>query len=165
VTVVPVEGAPDNLDQGSDETRGRLPFPDASFALVVSRHESFVPAEVARMLVPSGIFLTQQVGTDKRDVYGALGLWPVQRRELDLALMREQVEAAGLQVVGSGEGEELIEFADVGAFAWYLRAVPWIVDGFSVERYRGRLARLHERGGPIAVRQSAFWLEATRPAA
>lgn len=117
VTVVAVEGAPDNVDQAPNESGGRLPFADGSFELVVSRHESFVPAEVARVLVPGGILLTQQVGDDYGDVYEALGLSAAPRQHLDLAFMRRQVESAGLRVVGSGESRQRNVFADVGAFA------------------------------------------------
>jgi SAM-dependent methyltransferase len=162
VTVVAVESAPDNVDQEPNEPRGRLPFADESFALVVSRHESFVPAEVARVLVPGGVLLTQQVGDASADVYQALELPAPERRELDLEFMRGQLEPAGLCVLESGEGEQRTVFADVGAFAWYLLAIPWIVEGFSVRDHRARLERLHTRG-PIVVRQSAFWLEAVRP--
>jgi SAM-dependent methyltransferase len=38
----------------------RLPFADASFDLVLSRHESIMPSEIARTLRPGGAFLTQQ---------------------------------------------------------------------------------------------------------
>ncbi|HEX5367956.1 MAG TPA: methyltransferase domain-containing protein [Dehalococcoidia bacterium] len=40
-----------------------LPFADTSFDLVLNRHEEFTPREVARVLRPSGIFLTEQWGT------------------------------------------------------------------------------------------------------
>lgn len=164
VTVVAVDAAPDNVHQQPDEPRGRFPFPDESFALVVARHESFVPAEVARVLVLGGTLLTQQVGSECRDAHEALGLTPPRRRELDLAFLRGQVEAAGLRMLGSGESKQRSVFADVGAFAWYLLAVPWLVEGFSIARFHDALARLH-RSGPIVLRQSVFWLEAIRPAA
>ena len=37
-----------------------LPFADATFDLILSRHEAITPSEVARTLRPSGAFLTQQ---------------------------------------------------------------------------------------------------------
>jgi hypothetical protein len=80
-----------------------------------------------------------------------------------LALADEQLVAAGLRIVESGEGAEETTFADVGAFAWYLRAVPWAVDGFSIEMHRPQLERLHRRmesDGPLVVSQPAFWLAA-----
>ncbi|CAM3261815.1 hypothetical protein OCAE111667_00205 [Occultella aeris] len=41
----------------------RLPLPDATFAVVLDRHEAYDPAEVSRVLAPGGGFLTQQVGS------------------------------------------------------------------------------------------------------
>src|SRR5215212_7366877 len=69
IPVVHVDGAPDNVAQeqpGQDRQPagvlcGRLPFRDQSFRLVTNRHESFVASEVARILVPGGCFVTQQI--------------------------------------------------------------------------------------------------------
>ena len=83
----------------------------------------------------------------------------------DLRLALEQVEAAGLNVLDSGEAVETTTFADVGAFAWYLGAIPWAVADFSIAERRPQLERLHARiqaDGPIALRQTAFWLEVTK---
>lgn len=62
VHVVADEGAPDNVAQGHDTTRGRLAFRDESFDAVINRHTSFVAREVARVLANRGTFITQQVG-------------------------------------------------------------------------------------------------------
>ena len=167
ITVVRAEAAPDNTDQEPGERRGRLPFPAESFALVSNRHESFVAGEVARVLRREGVFVTQQVGGRYDDFYDALGLprQPVPHPLWDLALAARQVEEAGFRVVDSGEGVEVTSFADVGAFAWYLKAIPWTVAEFSIELHWTQLERLHERiraTGPVTVRQPTFWLEATK---
>jgi SAM-dependent methyltransferase len=166
VEVVEVDGAPDNVDQSVNERRGALPFASETFHVVASRHESFVAAEIARVLAPDGRFLTQQIGGDYSDFYDALGLpTPTVSTSWDLGLALRQVETAGLEVIASGEAKELTTFADVAAFAWYLRAIPWIVDGFSSKRHRRELERLHERmgaRGPLTVAQPAFWLEAVK---
>lgn len=55
-------GSPwDNLDLGNNVAS--MPFADHSFHLIVNRHESFVPAELARVMVAGGHFITQQVGS------------------------------------------------------------------------------------------------------
>jgi SAM-dependent methyltransferase len=167
VTLVETEAAPDNVDQRDGETRGRLPFPDQSFALVTSRHSSFVASEVARVLDRDGVFLTQQVGGAYGDFYAALDLPPppASLRQWDLALAEEQLTHAGLRVVDSGQGTEVTSFGDVGAFVWYLETVPWTVENFSVEAHRAALERLHEQmanDGPLRVRLPAFWLKATK---
>ena len=171
ITVVATEPAPDNVDQIGGEAggAGRLPFPSGSFALVTSRHESFVASELARVLVPGGTFLTQQVGGDYGDFYDALELPrpPSRKRRWDLGLAREQLARAGLRVVDSAEGTEVTTFADVGAFAWYLRLIPWTVEGFSIATHRPQLERLHERiaaDGPLTIRLPAFWLKALKQA-
>jgi SAM-dependent methyltransferase len=168
ITVVWDEGAPDNVDQLPDENRGRLPFPARSFALISNRHGAFVASEIARVLTPGGIFLTQQVGGSYDDFYDVLALPRPQNpaRSWDLTLAEEQLRKAGLRVLESGEDAEVTSFADVGAFAWYLKAIPWVVEGFGIGTHRLQLEQLHERikaVGPITVRQPAFWLKAINP--
>jgi SAM-dependent methyltransferase len=170
VAVVQVEDAPDNADQIGSEPRGRLPFRTGALHLVCNRHESFVAAEVARVLAPAGRFITQQVGTgNDDDLYRLLGLPPPQSaRPWNLSVAAGQVQAAGLEVGGGGAGEEIYWFADVGALVWYLKAVPWAVAGFTPAAHRPRLAALHARiaaEGPLRVGQQRFWLEAVKPAA
>jgi hypothetical protein len=168
ITVVWAEGAPDNVDQRPDEARGRLPFPAASFALVSNRHAAFVAGEVARVLTSGGTFLTQQVGGRYDDFYDVLGTArpPPPAREWNLDLAAEQLGAAGLHVQESGEAVEATSFSDVGALAWYLKAIPWVVEGFVIEMHRSALESVHERievAGPLTVRQPAFWLKAVKP--
>lgn len=168
IIVVHHEAARENVDQDPGEERGRLPFPPESFALITNRHATFLAEEVARVLTRGGTFLTQQVGGRYDDFYGALGLdRPAPRpRRWNLSLARAQLAAAGLDVVESGHAEEFTTFADIGAFAWYLWALPWTVPGFDLETHRSHLGRLHERigrEGPLTVRLPAFWLRAVRP--
>ena len=167
ITVVAVDAAPDNVEQRPEEERGRLPFPNASFSLVTNRHESFVGSEVARVLDASGVFLTQQVGGDYAAFYDALGLPRPQRRypRWDRGFATRQLEAAELRAVEGLEGAEEIRFTDAGAFAWYLQAIPWIVDDFSISAYRPQLNQLHQRlqrVGPLRLQQPAFWLKAVK---
>jgi SAM-dependent methyltransferase len=169
IAVVHVDGALDNTDQSPDELLGRLPFRDESFHLVMNRHESFVISEVARILASGGYFLTQQVGNVWADDFHCLldlPLPPRPPRRWELALAVAQVEAAGLEVLARGEAEERREFTDVGALAWYLKAIPWTVPGFSIDGYRSRLEELHARiatSEPLGVTVPHFWLEARKP--
>lgn len=153
VDVVATEGAPDNVDQNGDEPA--LPFADASFAVVCARHESYVPSEVARVLAPGGVFVTQQVGGDYRGFRDLLGLDRGAPSRWTQAFATQQLEAAGLEVVDGAEGVERVTFADVGALAWYLRAIPWVVPGYEIAMLRARPPLL-----PATVEQPAFWLEA-----
>ena len=138
---------------------------DGSFSLVVSRHESYVAVELARVLRPGGLFLTQQMGGDPSGYRAALGLAPVESGTFGLQLAREQLEAAGLRVLAAESGAAATTFADAGAFAYWLRAIPWLVPDFSVSAFRDQLAALERRleaDGPLTIEEPAFYLEAAR---
>jgi SAM-dependent methyltransferase len=162
VEVVEVEAASDNVEQRPGDIRGRLPLPDSSFHLVVSRHEAFVAAEVARVLSPGGRFLTQQLGSGGADFARLLGSPTPRLETFKLELAVRQLEDAGFQVLSSSEGEERLSFRDVGALAWYLKAVPWTVPGFDLQTFRARLRGLHDAEAPLKAGLYAFWLDAAR---
>jgi SAM-dependent methyltransferase len=165
IQVVHTEGAPHNDEQAPDEPLGRLPFRDGAFPLVIDRHEAFNAQEVARVLAPDGVFITQHVGSDYRDLHDLLDEPWTPAAPVDRALIARQVTAAGLTVEGGGDAEVVLTFADVGVLGWYLRLVPWAVPTVDVERDPGRLRAAHERiltDGPVRVRQQQFWLLAVK---
>jgi SAM-dependent methyltransferase len=160
VSVVHDEGAVDNVVQHLGQPRGRLAFRDGAFDLVVDRHESFVAAEVRRVLRPGGIFVTQQADSGSRQFHELLGLEPLTLEEFGLELAVEQITEAGLHIDESGVGLATTTFADIGAFAWYLSVVPWAVPDFSIARCHDALVSLD--GRPISIPSSRFWLRAHR---
>jgi SAM-dependent methyltransferase len=165
VEVVAVETAPDNCDQPLGLEVPALPFGAGSFSLVVSRHESYLAAEVARVLRPGGLFLTQQMGGDSSGYRAALGLEPIEQRTFEVELAREQLESAGLRVLSAEAGTGATTFADAGAFAYWLRAIPWLVEGFSIAAFRTELAALEERlraEVPLTIEEPAFLIEAAK---
>jgi SAM-dependent methyltransferase len=159
IQVVRAEAARDNVDQEAGESSGRLPFPDDSFHLVVSRHEAYVAAEVARVLVRAGRFVTQQVSAED-EFARLLGLPQPEIGGFPLELARRQLQEAGFDVVESGEGRQLISFADVGALTWYLKAVPWALPSFQPQEVRDALRLLHDSGARLETVLYGFWLEA-----
>lgn len=124
-----------------------LPFPEATFDLVINRHEAYDPAEVWRVLKPGGRFITQQVGgRNDREINDWLGAPP----ETDygywtLDFARDQLESAGFAIVDAREALVATRCYDIGALVFYLNAVSWQVGSFSVERFRLQLHALHER--------------------
>ena len=44
--------------------KGKLPFGDGSFDMVINRHGDFNAEEIYRVLKPKGLFITQQVGAE-----------------------------------------------------------------------------------------------------
>jgi len=161
IPVVHDEGAVDNLDQRDRHARGRLAFRDASFDLVLSRHEAYVPAEVRRVLQPSGHFLTQQAGSGGADAGRLLGRpAPIESFDRDFAVA--QLEHEGFEVLDGTSEVETMTFADVGAFAWYLSVIPWMVPGFTIAAHRDELRTLDAQRTPLVIHATRFWLVARR---
>ncbi len=146
--------------------RTPMPFADGEFDLILSRHSPFQPGEVARMLSPGGTFLTQQVrpmwAHDLLAVFGARPPWPQETLHRNVS----RIEGAGLAIVTAEEWSGELAFTDVGAVVYYLRAVPWLVPGFSVDTHLGSLYELQRRldaGDRLAFEARKYYLEARRP--
>ena len=145
---------------------GLLPFTDAAFDLVLNRHAAFNAAEVARILAPGGSFLTQQVhglwAHDLLAAFDATPQWPSATPEKYVP----RLQRAGMTIVDVREWSGVLAFIDVGAIVYYLKAVPWLVPGFSVATHAGYLLRLQqrvERGEPLAFSARKYLIEACWP--
>jgi len=158
IPVVQTEGATDNHRQDREDPKGRLGFKSEAFDLVTNRHESFVASEVSRILRPNGTFITQQTHSGSKQFHELLGIEPPNIEELEIDVVIDQVNAAGLTVEEADEGPATTVFADIGALAWYLRSMPWAVPGFTIDSYRQALIGLH--GDPIRVAVKRFWIRA-----
>jgi SAM-dependent methyltransferase len=145
-----------------------LPFADASFDLVTSRHPVVVLwEEIARVLRPGGTYLSQQIGAgSNRELTDFLmGPQPVnQSRSPERT--RSAATTAGLEVVRLEGCALRVEFFDVAAVVHFLRKVPWTVPGFTPAAYAQALRRLHERiewEGPFVSTARRLLVEARRP--
>ncbi|RJS19989.1 SAM-dependent methyltransferase [Corallococcus sp. H22C18031201] len=155
----------------ADADKPPLPFGDAAFDLVVSRH----PVktwwhEIARVLRPGGTYLSQQVGPASvfELVEYFLGPQPPEvrrRRHPDDA--RAEAETAGLKILDLRLETLRTEFFDIGAVIYFLRKVIWMVPGFTVAAYLPQLRELHEHiqaQGPFLAHTTRFLVEARKPA-
>jgi SAM-dependent methyltransferase len=145
----------------------QVPAGDEQFDLVINRHESFSAQEVCRVLRPGGRFITQQVGG--RDnvrlnrLLGARGGHESDGWALDHAV--RHLEAAGLRIVERREEFPETIVSDVGAVVYYLRAIPWQIADFSVEKYREPLAALHDQirdDGSLVLTSHRFFVEGVK---
>jgi SAM-dependent methyltransferase len=154
----------------ADADEPPLPFGDAAFDLVTSRHPVTVWwTEVARVLRPGGTYFSQQVGPASvfELVEYFLGPQPAKvRRARHPDDARRDAEAAGLEVVDLRAESLRTEFFDIGAVIYFLRKVIWMVPGFTVGQYRDRLreldAEIRERG-PFVAHTTRFLIEARKP--
>ena len=146
-----------------------LPFPDASFDLIVSRHPVGVRwDEVARLLKRGGTYLSQGVGdrTVAELWEFLMGPQPPREGPTPPQWSVQGAQAAGLTVTDLREFRGRMEFCDIAAVVHFLRKVVWTVPDFTVEAYRGKLRALHEQieaTGPFAATTVRFLIEATKP--
>ncbi|GAA3564507.1 hypothetical protein GCM10022295_53490 [Streptomyces osmaniensis] len=147
-----------------------LPFADAAFDLVTSRHPVRAHwAEIARVLRPGGTYFAQHVGPHSvfELVEYFLGPQPEEVRSgRDPERERADAEAAGLEIVDLRAEELRMEFDDIAAVVHFLRKVVWMVPGFTVEAHRPRLRDLHEQiesGGPFVAHSTRHLFEARKP--
>ncbi|MGW8668983.1 class I SAM-dependent methyltransferase [Streptomyces niveus] len=154
----------------SDDDEPPLPFADAAFDLVVSRHPVHAWwTEIARVLRPGGCYFSQEVGPASvfELVEYFLGPQPPEGRAArDPERARAAAEAAGLDVVDLRTASLRTEFHDIGAVVYFLRKVIWMVPGFTVDGFRDQLAALHRRietEGPFVATTTRFLIEAVKP--
>jgi SAM-dependent methyltransferase len=153
----------------ADPDEPPLPFADASFDLVTSRHPATVWwSEIARVLRPGGTYFAQHVGPRSVAELYEYFLGPQAGVPGARHPDRETAEArdAGLQIVDVRMERLRVEFFDIGAVVYFLRKVIWMVPDFTVGRYRDRLRDLHsqmETDGPFVAHSSRVLIEARKP--
>jgi len=144
-----------------------LPFADAAFDLVINRHGSYDPQEIRRILKPGGRFVTQQVGgTNNLELNRMLGApadFGALTWKLDSAAAA--LRAAGLRISEQAEEYPLTRVYDTGAIIYYLKAIPWQVPDFTVDKYYDRLVAIYDairEHGCVEMREHRFYLIAAR---
>jgi hypothetical protein len=155
--MVVTEGWPPNVERarrllshrGVDvvpvEPKQPLPFPEAGFELVSSRHPvSPNWHEIARVLIDEGTYFAQHVGPASAFELIEWFLGPLTRERLgrDPECEAAAARSAGLQIVDLRTAPCRMEFHDIGAVIYVLRKCVWWVPDFDVDRYRRALERL-----------------------
>ena len=130
-----------------------LPFADEQFDLIINRHASYDPREVLRILKPGRSFITQQVGdqTNLR-LHELFGYEPKatfypgtqQKRAWNLEVAVRELQDTGWQINEQEEEFYPTRYYDVGAIVYYLKAIPWEIPDFSVEKYFDKLVAIDE---------------------
>ncbi len=139
----------------------KLPFEDGSFDIVINRHESFDPAEVSRVLVPGGYFITQQVGgANDRDLSERLiSDFTPQFPEHNLENNANSLKALGFELLRAEEIFTPLRFFDVGALVYFAKIIEWEFPDFSVDSSFGALCECQrelERDGFVEGTEHRF---------
>ncbi|NLW88833.1 MAG: class I SAM-dependent methyltransferase [Clostridiaceae bacterium] len=156
---ITVEGTPDD---------SHLPFEDASFDVITNRHESFVASEIKRLLVPGGLFITQQVGGRNNEDLSPLVIpdYRPQCPEHTLFANTESLKREGFEILLAGEAFPKIRFDDIGALVYFAKIIEWEFPGFSVEKHFDALCGLQrrlEKDGFIEGTEHRFLIGARKP--
>jgi SAM-dependent methyltransferase len=124
---------------------GPLPFENNRFDLVINRHEWYDPVEVYRVLKPEGVFITQQVGgLDNLELHQVLEKSPTfQVSKWSLAHALTQLYETDFAIQQAEKAALKYTFLDIGAVVYYLKAIPWEIEGFSPETDIELLSVLH----------------------
>ncbi len=166
-------------DPGCQDSRGpqprgqwshrRLPFADGIFDLVLASSTSFCPREVYRVLQSGGILLTSQGGTEKYgpDLVDALEGTPPEWTQPGYGWdIDATLDEAGFLTVEKIDRLVSTTYRDIGAVIYFLKAVPWAIIDFDVDRYRDRLYKLHRRmqaDGGFTVVSTQRLIEVRKP--
>ena len=76
-----------------------------------------------------------------------------------------ELEDAGFEILEQTEAWPVTRFSDVGAIVYYLKAIPWQISDFSVEKYWPVLQKVHQqiqRDGFVEVRGHYFFIVAQK---
>ena len=132
---------PLGIDFRAAEGKEMLPFEDASFDMVINRHGDFNPSEIYRVLKPSGLFITQQVGAenDRELVELLCGQTDLPFPDQYLKITADRFSQTGFEILDGRECFRPIRFYDVGALVWFARIIEWEFPGFSVDSCLDRL--------------------------
>ena len=155
----------DLRDTSGDSDNLHLPFGDSEFELVINRHESYAPIEISRLLKPGGHFITQQCGG-----YGEVDLieyfkGKIEPMDWTLEVAVRQLTEAGFEIIDSQEVYPEYSFLDIGAVVYTFKAIPWLLDDFSIGKYRDRLLAMHDyiqKHGGFSVRDHRFFVDAVK---
>ena len=158
---------PLGIDFRPGDGKGKLPFADGSFDLVINRHGDFNAEEISRVLKPGGLFITQQVGAenDRELVELLCGKTQMPFPEQYLSITAEKFRNTGFTILEEKECFRPIKFFDVGALVWFARIIQWEFPDFAVDTHMEGLLkaqRILEKNGCIEGRIHRFALIARK---
>ena len=143
----------------------QLSFRDEAFDLVLNRHDDLDPAEVARVLQPGGLLITQQVGRDN---------WRELRRRFPRATDWGDVRGAyargfitaGLEVTADQQHVYKVAFPSLSELVFMLTVAPWTIPEFDLDRDVGALLEIEsdcQTSDGLVLTESRFLIVAEKP--
>lgn len=148
------------------EDDNNLPLETDKFDLIINRHESYSVAEVKRILKNNGYFITQQIGgLNDIELNTFLEAEDFQYQDWNLTKASKELLDGGFEIITMKQDQTKTRFFDIGAVVYYLKAIPWQIPDFSVEKYYDKLFSFHrliENKGFIDVTCHRFFIIASK---
>jgi SAM-dependent methyltransferase len=128
-----------------------LQFPAAAFDVVLCRHAPAYPAEVARVLKPGGVFITQQIGArNHHNITTAFGCGPAGEHSLvesrqTVAAWAQDFAAHGCAIRAQAHYDVPYYYRDVESLVFWMKALgcpPDLDAEAHVDRYAATLLDL-----------------------
>ncbi|MDR0785671.1 MAG: class I SAM-dependent methyltransferase [Treponema sp.] len=143
-----------------------LPFPDASFDLILNRNGKYEISEVCRSLAPGGVFITQQIGgMNALDLCAALGML-IKITGRNLVQNTAAFARAGLCLVDCGESMGKQRFYRIDDVLYYIKHIPLLTECFNANISKQELSVLEsvmERQGYFDCISHRYFLAVEKP--
>jgi len=146
-----------------------LPFENDMFDIIINRQASFDMNEVYRLLKPSGLFITQQVGElNNKELRRFLrsDFNETNTNEHTLKSNLKLIKSKGFTILKADEYFPKQRFLDMGAMVYYARIIEWEFPKFSVDSCLNQLCQLQsivEQRGFVESKQHRFVIVAQKP--
>lgn len=128
------------------DNSGKLPLNDNSFDLVINRHEYYDQSEVYRILKKDGYFITQQVGEQNaRELNDWFESKKINSTRWNLDKASKDLVKLGFTITENKENITKTRFYDIGAVLYFLKAIPWQIKDFTIEKYYPKIEELHKK--------------------
>ncbi len=122
-----------------------IPFDDNKFDVIINRHESLIGKEVERVLKDQGVFVSQQVGGENdMELNEILDGPKCEYLYWNLDYVSKKFDDTSMEIVEKREERAVTRFYSIEAIIYYLKAIPWQIEDFSVEKYYDKLVELEE---------------------
>lgn len=123
-----------------------LALPDESFDVILNRHAVLCVPEIARVLRPGGLFITQQVGARNTGnicaVFGCTVGGPyVAPESPTVAELAAEFSARGFGIVCTAEYDVRWWIEDAASLLFWLQALP-LPEDFAIERHWRQVQRI-----------------------
>jgi SAM-dependent methyltransferase len=139
----------------SPSNENHIPLDDASLDLIINRHGYFNIGDLYRLLRTGGYFITQQVGNnDNLEINEMLGGEEPEYYERGWSFQNlcDDFELHEFDILRAEEAFPKTRIYDVGAFLFYMKAIPWQYPGFDKNRFEGQIRAIHE-----LIQEQGYW--------